>query len=114
MFNVRCLLACVLSTAAFGLDVGGEWILSVQRQGDRVSADRLKLELSGTDVTGTFGRSSVRGTFAGNVLKLEFLDNRKETEITLTGKPEGDRLTGTAVSRDGLDWLWTAERPAAR
>jgi amidase len=108
------LISAVCSAQTAAPDVAGDWVILVERQGERVVSARARLNVSAGKVTGKAGRSDLRGSVDGPAFTLEWLNPDGKVEATLTGRYEGGRLAGTAKSPDGLAYAWTAEREPAR
>lgn len=103
----------ILPTAkAFELD--GNWNFVFDTE-DGIKRAPATLQVSGEQVSGTFGTSDVQGTFTGDKIDLKFpfysVDAGFESELHIEGGVEGDGLGG--------DWqfgeysgTWTATRAA--
>jgi acetamidase/formamidase len=61
-------------------------------------------------VTGKAGKSDIRGTASASDVELHWLSPDGKVEASLTGKHHEGRLSGTAISPDGLTYTWTAYR----
>jgi amidase len=89
--------------------LSGKWILIVERQGELVLGARADLRSEGGKISGKAGTFTVQGTAAGETVDLQLLDGGKP-QATMKGKRTGQSYEGTAVSPEGLQFTWRAER----
>ena len=111
----------VLALAAFVLaasDVTGEWEATYTTP---LGPQELKIYLQqeGPRITGhttsEFGEFAVRGSIAGDDVKLSWseVDGGKTLDIVVTAKIDGEALVGTAKLGDRGEGRFRAERTAS-
>jgi hypothetical protein len=111
---------CALALAAFVIlqsDVTGEWDAMYQTP---LGPQELKMYLTqeGPRISGhttsEFGEFQIRGSINGSDVKLSWteVDAGKELLIAVTGKVDGDKITGTAKLGDRGEGPFRAERSA--
>src|SRR5262249_28087720 len=95
----------------------GDWEITVESpQGARTTPMTLTLE--GEKLTGKFtspaGELPLTGTLTGNDIKLSFtlLLQGTPLDITMTGKVEGETMSGKASSGGSAEGTFRATRPA--
>jgi amidase len=106
---ILCATACFAQTAT---SIAGDWILDVRQKDEGLITTRAQLNVSDGKLSGKAGNATLRGSFDGSAIDLEWVNQNGRIEATLTGKYEGGRLSGTAKSPDGLVYTWSAERDA--
>src|SRR5579864_532456 len=112
MLRVAFALAAILVLQA---DVTGEWDATyVTPLGPQELKMYLKQEgprISG-HTTSEFGEATIRGSISGSDVKLSWteVDGGKTLEIAVTGKLEGDTITGTATLGDRGQGRFKAEK----
>jgi len=123
MLCVLCALVCALILAVSAMaqspNVTGDWDVTINSpQGANTSLVVFKQD--GDKVSGVFkGRAGELpfegGTLTGNDLKFSFTINAQgmELPITLTGKVEGDTMSGKADFGGFAEGDWTAKRASA-
>ena len=109
------LSAVLLASLSFSQSPAGDWVLSIDHQGERVISTRAQLSAAEGKLSGKAANASLRGTADGSAVTIEWLRPNGTVEATLTGKIDGASMSGTAVNFEGLTYNWTAERePAPR
>jgi amidase len=112
--HLRISLAVVLlSCVSFAQSISGDWVLLIERQGERLISTRAELSVADGKLSGKAGNATLRGTVDGSSVQIEWLRPNGTVEATLTGKLDAASMSGTAVNFEGLTYNWTAERPAA-
>ena len=99
-------------------DVTGEWEASY---GTPLGPQELKMYLKqeGPRISGhttsEFGEATIRGSIAGDEVKLSWTDTDggKTLEIAVTAKIDGDTITGTARLGDRGEGRFRAERSSS-
>jgi acetamidase/formamidase len=94
-------------------DINGDWTFMFERQKEKF-ARRLQLSIAEGKIEGKSGNTVITGLLDGSTITLEWRDPRGNVEVTMTGKYENGRLSGTGKSPDGFNYTWVAEREAAR
>jgi hypothetical protein len=112
---------CSLILAALVIaqaDVTGEWEAMYQTP---LGPQELKIYLTqeGPRISGhttsEFGEFQIRGSISGDEVKLSWteVDAGKTLQISVTGKVQGDAITGTAKLGDRGEGPFRAERTAS-
>src|SRR5262245_13609446 len=112
-------LALLLAAPAFAqTSVTGDWDVSLTSpQG--TNSVKVTLTQDGEKVKGLFktqmGELPFEGTLTGSDLKFSYIlpFQGQMIEITMTGKVEGESITGTANFGGMAEGNWTAKRAAA-
>jgi acetamidase/formamidase len=89
----------------------GNWIANLKFF-DRDNYQRMELKVDGTKVTGKLDGDALDGTYENGRIQATVKPNPRTT-ITLDGRVEGDRITGSAkaIEEDGTSELvWEARR----
>jgi hypothetical protein len=113
---------CSLILAALVIaqaDVTGEWDAMYQTP---LGPQELKIYLTqegpriNGHTTSEFGEFQVRGSINGDEVKLSWteVDAGKTLQISVTGKIDGDKITGTAKLGDRGEGPFRAERSSSR
>ncbi len=112
------LLLMAAAAVAAGVDVGGDWNITIQSdQGTfspRVTFKQDGEKLTG-DYHGTFGESKLEGTLKGKDIewKTTISAQGQAVQITYTGTVEsGDTMKGTVQLGEFGSAPWTARRKA--
>lgn len=96
-----CLAFSALTVVAQAPDVTGEWdasyVTPLGPQEVKIYLTQEGPRLSG-HTTSEFGEAQVRGSINGSDLKISWseVDGGKTIDIVVTGKVDGDTITGTA------------------
>ena len=90
-------------------EVAGDWVFILETQGERFTR-RAQLSLKDRKMEGKTGNNLIRGSINGSAVELEWVRESGQVEVTMTGKYENGRLSGTARPPDGLIYTWSAER----
>jgi acetamidase/formamidase len=94
-------------------EVAGDWVFILETQGERFTR-RAQLSLKDRKMEGKTGNNLIRGSINGSAVELEWVRESGQVEVTMTGKYENGRLSGTARPPDGLIYTWSAERESVR
>jgi amidase len=92
----------------------GQWV-SHRKYFDNHAYQRMRLNLSGSKVSGKLGNQDLEGTFVNDRLEATVQAGQNAT-LRLSGMLRNDRIQGTAkFSTANFEWEWSAERiPAKR
>src|SRR4051812_24309588 len=105
------LLLC--ATTAFAQT--GPWVIEMYQNRDRMMASRMQLDVKDGVLSGKSGKATLKGKVEGSHIDILWTEPDGDT-ANFTGSVEGDRLKGTASTKDGLEYTWLAyripERPA--
>lgn len=122
---MKPLLLLFLSTWIASADIAGEWNLRMTAFGDPFGSFRMRLEVSGSKLSGTFDDLTLEGRIEGTQVFFSALRKNGSAWGTFEGNiSEGslniETITGTMKSGDGKpengvepeQFQWTASRPA--
>lgn len=112
---IRIAMAVLAAFVLLQADVTGEWEAMYQTP---LGPQEVKIYLTqeGPRVTGhttsEFGEFQVRGSINGDEVKLSWseVDGGKTLQIAITGRLDGDKITGTAKIGDRGEGPFRAER----
>ncbi len=91
----------------------GKWISNLKQFEDN-NYDRLQFELSGTKLTGKFGRDDFEGTFQNGRIEGTVKLGPHET-LKVVGALDGDHIDGTGtIVGEKIDLKWEAYREAPK
>ena len=105
------IVAVWMLPTAQALELNGEWTFVFDTDGG-VRQTPATLRLDGDQVSGTFDKSDVKGTFRGGELDLKFphysAEGGLEAELSLQGVVEGEALKGDwKFAEHGGTWTAT-------
>lgn len=102
----------MMPTTAKGLELAGQWDFVFDTEGG-ARRTPVTLRLDGDQVSGTFDKSEVKGTFRGDKLDLKFphysAEGGFEAELSLQGVVDGENLKGDWTFGDH-GGTWTATK----
>ena len=109
---VLCLAAAAFAQPG-GPSPAGKWSFSA-KVFDDTNYEHMELALSGNALTGKIGGRPFEGTFQDNRIEGTLKLNPQRT-VTLEGRLDGDRITGTGTMvEDKVSITWEARREGAK
>src|SRR6516225_7931693 len=109
---IRSLLLTLVPLCAFSADLTGVWNFHLVRFGEEFAAARVELKSDGPKVTGTLNELKLSGDTDGDQLHIALTRPNGNEWGKLTGKVEGDRMSGT-VKQGDEEFAWNAHRVPA-
>lgn len=77
-------------------DLAGNWVATISAQGEPQYV-RVNMQVSGEQISGTWGTSKFTGSLAGDKLTLTFTDEQGKAAGSATASVSGDKVNGAGI-----------------